>query len=129
MLVPSITRGTRDLYLSQALHVVQISSLSHVVICPDSRHYVNLLLHEQWLSHGNALMSFSTPVCPEYKSTSNIYSLLTLLTFLKSGAILTESLKLFDTDTLLRMMLGSFPLLDSTVLCPNTSHNRQSQAS
>jgi len=27
------------------------------------------------------------------------------------------------------MMLGFFPLLDSTVLCPNTSHNRQSQVS
>jgi len=25
----------RDLYLSQALHVVQISSLSHVVNCPN----------------------------------------------------------------------------------------------
>jgi len=33
ILVPSITHGTRDLYLSQALHVVQILSLSHVVNC------------------------------------------------------------------------------------------------
>ena len=41
ILVPSITRGTRDLYLCQALHVVQILSLSHVVNCPNSGASIN----------------------------------------------------------------------------------------